>query len=366
MIPEETAEFDFDVAISFAGEDRDYAHALAHALREANIAVFYDEFFKSELWGEDLVEQLDNVYQRRARFAVVVVSEHYVAKPWPRHERRSVLARSVLEDETYLLPIQLDDSTLPGLRPTVGYLNGRTTSNAEIVDLVLKKLGEPSSTTSQPRIPPTPRTPEALLDVMRRRPDFWEHLLFAGYLVQGAEGLEGKWRDHDFGFIRATGRSLDAEAAIQWIGPHFNRAVKVSQNMDTLLSERVQELAFGPDGKPGDPAQIQHMTKRLLDCYEELLDIEAEIRGTHVPEVLERSFELAADMYKLPIRQFREFFHRVAAEMDQIPHRLETEPHPVVIKLTLTMSIEDGIASAYTRELDRAKRKVNRQNRWGL
>lgn len=36
--------FDFDVALSFAGEDRAYVHAVAERLRENRVRVFYDEF----------------------------------------------------------------------------------------------------------------------------------------------------------------------------------------------------------------------------------------------------------------------------------------------------------------------------------
>ena len=48
-------QFEFDVAISYAGEDRWYVNPIAEKLRESGIKVFYDQFQKSERWGEDLV-----------------------------------------------------------------------------------------------------------------------------------------------------------------------------------------------------------------------------------------------------------------------------------------------------------------------
>lgn len=36
--------FEFDVALSFAGEDRGYVHPIAERLRERGIRVFYDDF----------------------------------------------------------------------------------------------------------------------------------------------------------------------------------------------------------------------------------------------------------------------------------------------------------------------------------
>ena len=45
---------DFDVAISVAKENRQYARELAKLVREAGFAVFYDEFYPEYLWGKGL------------------------------------------------------------------------------------------------------------------------------------------------------------------------------------------------------------------------------------------------------------------------------------------------------------------------
>lgn len=46
--------FDYDVALSFAGEDRGYVQQVADALRRAGIRVFYDVFALVDTWGADL------------------------------------------------------------------------------------------------------------------------------------------------------------------------------------------------------------------------------------------------------------------------------------------------------------------------
>ncbi len=51
----------YDVALSFAGEDRKLAEALAKALQKNGIKVFYDEFEKSKLWGKDPYKYLNAV-----------------------------------------------------------------------------------------------------------------------------------------------------------------------------------------------------------------------------------------------------------------------------------------------------------------
>ena len=45
---------EFDVALSFAGEDREYAEALADLLNSGGYTIFYDKYEQADLWGKDL------------------------------------------------------------------------------------------------------------------------------------------------------------------------------------------------------------------------------------------------------------------------------------------------------------------------
>ena len=131
----------YDVALSYAGEDRSYVEKVAASLREAGVRVFYDKFESADLWGKDLVAHLQDVYQNRARYCVLFVSEHYVNKPWPRHERRSAQARALVADQEYLLPARFDDTLLPGLPPTIGFVDLRDMDPADLAKLILEKIG---------------------------------------------------------------------------------------------------------------------------------------------------------------------------------------------------------------------------------
>jgi hypothetical protein len=72
---------------------------------------------------------------------VLFISEHYVNKPWPRHERRSAQARALVADQEYLLPARFDDTVLPGLPPTIGFVDLRGMDPADLAQLILEKLG---------------------------------------------------------------------------------------------------------------------------------------------------------------------------------------------------------------------------------
>lgn len=131
----------YDVALSFAGEDREYVEQVAVLLRKAGLNPFYDGFEKAKLWGKNLVEHLANVYQHRSRFVVMFISKHYVEKAFPTHERRSAQARALVAKEEYILPARFDDTEVPGLLPTVGFADLRKLSPQQLADLILEKLG---------------------------------------------------------------------------------------------------------------------------------------------------------------------------------------------------------------------------------
>jgi hypothetical protein len=80
---------DYDVALSFAGEDRSYVEQVAEILHSIGIKVFYDRYVEGELWGKDLYTHLDDVYRNKCRYCVMFISQHYKEKLWTNHERES-------------------------------------------------------------------------------------------------------------------------------------------------------------------------------------------------------------------------------------------------------------------------------------
>lgn len=129
-----------DIAISFAGEDREIAENIASKIKAKNYSVFYDRYEKSTLWGKDLYAYLSTVYQDKASFCIILISNAYSKKLWTKHELKSAQARAFKESREYILPIRLDNTELEGILPTTGFLDFTDTSYEEIVTLVEEKL----------------------------------------------------------------------------------------------------------------------------------------------------------------------------------------------------------------------------------
>jgi hypothetical protein len=134
------ADFDFDVALSFAGEDRAYVDRVANALRDQGVKPFYDLFEEADLWGKDLYTHLTDVYQKKARFTVMFISDAYGKKLWTNHERRAAQARAFQESHEYILPARFDETEIPGVLPTVGYISLSGRSPEDFASIVTRKL----------------------------------------------------------------------------------------------------------------------------------------------------------------------------------------------------------------------------------
>jgi len=131
----------YDVAISFAGADRAVAERIARRLKAAGLRVFYDRDQQHFLLGEDLAALLHTTYYSDSRFAVVVISRAFLESKWAGNwELRAVLARMQEQHSGYALPYVMEDVSVPGLSPTLGYVAAAHFSAEEFADMVVRKF----------------------------------------------------------------------------------------------------------------------------------------------------------------------------------------------------------------------------------
>ena len=148
-------QFDHDVALSFAGEDRTVAGDIGERLRKAGVRVFYDEFYKPDLWGRNLSQEFRKRYGPSSRFVLLFMSRHYAIKDWTDFEFTIARQEARRRSREFILPVRLDDTAIVGLRSDVAYLDLRREGVDGIVSMILKKLGTrggPGQRSSEPRL----------------------------------------------------------------------------------------------------------------------------------------------------------------------------------------------------------------------
>ena len=282
----------YDVSLSFAGEQRDYVESVAAGLRERGVRVFYDKFEPAELWGKDLVEHLLWVYRDAARYCVLFVSKEYAAKAWPTHERRSALERALADGvNEYLLPARFDDTEVPGLRNTIGYVDLTEIEPDELVELIRKKLGP------RPRKNYLPPIPDRLFDAL------------------GAEDEESRERiySHAWQFLDALRKTtLDERLLINALlmdGCHAELPENVHMSMNILrreteftkpkvrrLLERISPLGFEirlREGHPEEADVIHDLEKFVVMEWHDLTPR----YGENATDVVRTMLRVAIDGY---------------------------------------------------------------------
>lgn len=133
----------YDVAFSFAEEDRPFVQEVVAHLKVRKVRLFYDDHERVHTWGRNLLEYLDQVYRSQARFCVIFISKHYVTKRWTGYETEWARARAVLaQNKAYILPFRLDDTPLPGISDEVAYLSLKTHNAQQLAMAIIEKIAQ--------------------------------------------------------------------------------------------------------------------------------------------------------------------------------------------------------------------------------
>lgn len=328
---------DFDVAVTFAGEDRSFVEEVVSLVKADGFTVFYDEDAKADMWGADLPEYFADIYERRSRFAMMFVSAHYAAKPWTRLERRSVLARAMQETSSYLLPVRLDSTQLPGVRATIGYLDGLVETPAGVAAVLRSKLGTPATSGERRFLGRVPRTDTEFATLLGERPPGWEYLALAYWLQEGIALRQDAFNDHRLRFALPA-EYVSNDSLIDFVQEKQAHLLGMVKAFEELLLGPAQRTAFGEPGESGDPVLIQHLASRMLAIYDALLDWSHRLRSTTASgdegrEVLVALAEYAAQ----PIEAIHAFVGSFRTDMDAMSARLVAGEN---VELTMTIEFE--------------------------
>jgi len=113
----------YDVALSYASEDRTTAAQMAELLTRAGLHVFFDDREPAKLLGKELGPELHAIYSKRSTFCVILVSTHYVSKRWPREElKAAVQGMALTRRRDTIIPVKLDSAVLDELPADIAYL----------------------------------------------------------------------------------------------------------------------------------------------------------------------------------------------------------------------------------------------------
>lgn len=129
----------YDVAISYASEQKKDVEKMVHILDTNGIKLFYDNFETSNLWGEDLEARLIKLYSHESEYVIVFLSTDYLQKKWTTIEQKAILKRNE-EEKNKVLIINYGDLVIDGFSDQKAYLDIRKYEIENIARIFIDKF----------------------------------------------------------------------------------------------------------------------------------------------------------------------------------------------------------------------------------
>ncbi|SFR19740.1 TIR domain-containing protein [Lentzea waywayandensis] len=346
------AEYEFDVAPSFAEQDRAQVEPIVRRLEELGVKVYYDEDQLIARWGRNLIEHIAETLTDKVRYVLMFTSRHYVEHSLARHERQTAQTRALEQQNECLLPIKLDDTKVPGLLSSIGFLDSRVHSTEVIAQSVVQKLAQHRAEFTST----TPITAKSVDALVREKPRGWEYLLYATVVAQGLAELQQKYREH---FLRYSPRNGTVEHGngidlIRDRNVLLSEIIKVA--VESVFTAGTQEAAFGRSGEAGDAEQIVHLGELFVRTFDEILDWARGIHGTSYAN--EQARAAARVQARFADRQL-EAMHGVARDLREVADTLVerlTAGERIDMTVPLVFEVEPALELEFKAALDRLSR----------
>jgi hypothetical protein len=133
-------DYEYDIAISFSGENRELAKTMTDMLTKLDVHVFYDRNFEDNYLGGAWSKIFTEIFVDKSRLVVCLLDENHERKTWPTFERDCFRPRVAAAE---VIPIRLDDTVFVGIPDDINSIrfdfSGKTEGQEqEIEELVLR------------------------------------------------------------------------------------------------------------------------------------------------------------------------------------------------------------------------------------
>ena len=121
----------YDVALSFAGEQRVFVREVAKKLIAKRLKIFFDEHDQHKALGHKPFDYFGEIYSEKAYLVVLFVSKEYIKKPIPKHEAKCAIENN----ENSVIVFRFDDVHFDGLESKI-YIDIGTRKEEDIADSI--------------------------------------------------------------------------------------------------------------------------------------------------------------------------------------------------------------------------------------
>jgi hypothetical protein len=132
----------YDIAFSFAGDDRDYVERTRRACGRLGLRVMYDRDLGNHWWGENYLVEQRKIYGAGSWFFVPFISSAYFRRRIPADEFAAAMWADVERGGGYILPVLIGDGRVPAhlLPRHVGFLRAEDHSPVALAVELRRKV----------------------------------------------------------------------------------------------------------------------------------------------------------------------------------------------------------------------------------
>ncbi|EON75632.1 hypothetical protein ADIS_4035 [Lunatimonas lonarensis] len=103
---------EFEIAISFAGENRQLAKYIAEQLDSIDVSVFLDEHYEANYLGKAWSKEFERIFIEDSNLVICLLDQNHRDKIWPTFERDCFKKRI---PNAEVIPVFLDDTVFNGI-----------------------------------------------------------------------------------------------------------------------------------------------------------------------------------------------------------------------------------------------------------
>ena len=132
----------FDVALSFPGQCREYVEIIAEMTRDkvGHDKCFYDEHYTAQLARPDLDLLLQGIYRDRSKLIVVFLGQDFQNSEWCGIEFRAIREILKTRDPKKVMYLRMDDGPVEGVTVTDGYIDVRQYGPEQIAQFIHQRV----------------------------------------------------------------------------------------------------------------------------------------------------------------------------------------------------------------------------------
>lgn len=195
---------------------------------------------------------------------------------------------------------------------------------------------------------------QRIIDDRERNPDSWEIRLFSQVLADELKSASSLKRELVMGVSFGPYEYLEDHEAIAWMRRQMGEVSSIASGMVQLVNDGLKK-AMGPPGVPGDPDAIVFIAIGVVTAYRRAIEWTIRWRTIRVSEHFQRLAELGPRWTANMIPQVEEWSERMRRKIAETVARPRDPANPVVVDLSTTIDIPDGVEEQFMSELEKVR-----------